>query len=77
MNSIFLIEEAWIDPMENRNADGYNIYGFVVDEEEAKRFCEKGGYWTGEDCWSVRYYPDGKMSKFRYKKVKKLLNYND
>jgi hypothetical protein len=72
METIYLIEKGWIDTMENYDADGYNPYGFMLEEEEAKTFCESQGYWTHKDCWSIIAgitYKDGKMPKYRYKKL--------
>jgi len=68
-HSIYLIEKGWIDPMENRNADGYDAFGYTITEQEAKEFCESKGCWTDKDCWSVAYYPDKKMVKYRYKEI--------
>jgi hypothetical protein len=72
MDSIFLIEKGWIDPIENRNADGYKPFGFKLTEQEAKDFCESQGYWTAVDCWSIRYKPNGKMWKYRYTEIHRL-----
>ena len=72
MEKIFLIEKAWIDPMENYNADGYKPFGFVLTEKEAVDFCDKGGVYTGEDCWSIKYKPNGKMSKYRFIELKNI-----
>ena len=69
-NSVFLIEKGWIDPMENRNAAGYNPFCYVNTEEDAKLFCESQGYWTVEDCWIIHYSPDKKMPKYRYSELK-------
>lgn len=69
MNEVYLIERGWVDPMENRDADGYDPVGFVTDEDKAKKICAEGGYFTAEQCWSVQFYPDKKMPKFRYKKL--------
>jgi hypothetical protein len=69
MGSIFLIEKGWIDSMENRDADGYEPFGFKMTEQEAKDFCELHGYWTGDDCWSIQYKPNGRMWKYRYKEI--------
>jgi len=66
---IFIIEKGWIDPMENRDAHGYNIFGYTLSEERAKDFCDAKGFWTQDDCWSIR----GKIPKFRYKKVGRKL----
>jgi len=73
MNEIFLIEEGWVDPMENRDADGYKPIGFVNTLEEAKKIVNEGGHYTPEDCWSVAYLPyNGIMPKFKYTKLHKL-----
>jgi hypothetical protein len=69
MGSIFLIEKGWIDPMENRNADGYEPFGFKLTEQEAKDFCELHGYWTDRDCWSIQFKPNKVMSKYRYEEI--------
>ena len=55
--------------MENRDAHGYNIFGYTLSEERAKDFCDAKGFWTQDDCWSIR----GKIPKFRYKKVGRKL----
>jgi hypothetical protein len=69
MNEIFLIERAWIDPMENLNVDGYDLIGFVRTEEEAQRICTEGGYYTSKDCWSIQFYPEERLRKFKYTKL--------
>jgi len=73
---IYLIEKGWIDPMENRKADGYDPYAYANTEEEAKKFCESKGYWSAGDCWSIGIqpwnYPDKIMPKYRYKALKHL-----
>lgn len=70
---IFLIEEAWIDPSENNNADGYSACAFTHSEDLAKDFCELQGYWTVSDCWSIARFPDGRMPKYRYKQLPILI----
>lgn len=70
--SIFLIEKGWIDPLENKNADGYELFSYTLNEQEAKDFCESQGYWTSDDCWSIRYHPNGQMPKYRYKEIQQL-----
>jgi hypothetical protein len=69
---IFLIEKGWIDPMENKNATGYKTHSYVKSEKEAIDFCEKNGYWTGDDCWEIRLSSNDKMYKYRYTEVKIL-----
>lgn len=68
--SFYLIEKGIIDPMENRNADWYEPYGFKLTEQEAKEFCDSQGYWSEKDCWSIAYHPDKIMPKYRYKEIK-------
>ena len=71
--SIFLIEKGWIDPMENKNADGYKPYKYAKTEDEAKQFCDSHGHWKESDCWSIRYsYPDGIMQKYRFVEIQNL-----
>lgn len=67
--SIFLIEKGWIDPMENRNADGYEPFGYRLTEEDAKEFCNSKGFWTGDDCYSINYYPNKIMHKYKYTEI--------
>jgi hypothetical protein len=69
MKSIFIIEQGWIDPLENRNAHGYTLFGYALNEQAAKDFCDSKGFWTREDCWSIR----GRMAKFRYKELKRRI----
>jgi hypothetical protein len=74
MNDIFLIFKGWIDPMENRDADGYDPIGFVTNEDAAKRICDEGGFYTAEQCWSIQFHPDKKMPKFKYIKLPYLID---
>lgn len=67
--SIFLIENGWIDPMENRIADGYEPFGYKFTEKEAKEFCDSQGYWTDKDCYSIAYKAGNKMAKYRYTEI--------
>ena len=73
MKKIFLIEKAWIDPMENRDAHGYKIIGFKLTEEEAKKYCKNKGYYTPNDCWSIEYIvPVKLLPKYKYNEIKIL-----
>jgi hypothetical protein len=70
MEAIFLIEKAWLDPLENREATGYEPFGYKTTEQEAKDFCESEGYYTKEDCWEIQFHANKQMSKYRYKEIK-------
>jgi hypothetical protein len=53
--SIFIIEQAWMDPTENnvKRAFGYDIIGFVNTENKAKEICDKSDTLTQKDCWAI------------------------
>lgn len=65
---IYLIERIWIDNMENQTASavGYETYGFVDTEDEAKIFCEKGRVFTEDDSWAI----SGQVKEYKYSPVK-------
>ena len=65
---IYLIQEIWVDPMENHNAHGYTVIGYVDTKEEAITFCLKGRVYTQKDCWSL-FCP---APQYRYEVVGRL-----
>lgn len=69
MTEIFLIQQIWIDPMENEvcGAVGYAPIGWVNTEKEAKDIVNKGKTYTKSDCWAIRR----PMPEFIYKKLVK------
>ena len=69
---IYLIEKGWVDPMENKNPTGYDVHAYTTSEQEAIEFCEKKGYWTGDDCWAISFTSENKMAKYRYREVEPL-----
>jgi len=71
---IYLIEKGWIDSLEsiNKKAMGYETHSYTESEEEAIKFCEKHGYWTGDDFWEITLTPNNKMPKYRYREVEQL-----
>lgn len=42
--SIWLIQQLWVDPSENRNAKGYEPEGYCVGEDVAERLVADAGY---------------------------------
>lgn len=69
-DDIFIISKIWIDPLENRKAYGYDIYGYVLSEEKAIAFCSKGKTYTQKDCWQIT---DSKP-EYIWKRVSKIDN---
>jgi len=67
---IFLIEKIWTDSMENEidSAVGYDSWGYMTNEKNAKEFCEKGKTFTQNDCWAIRE----NMPEYRYRKILKV-----
>ena len=51
---MYLIERLWTDPMENRNAHGYKMEGYISSVSDAERYCKNQGTLTQESCWSFR-----------------------
>ena len=62
MASIYLIKKMWKDPYENHinEAFGYEIVGYVSDEEEAKCICAAAGTMLPEG-WPLEYVNMGKL----------------
>lgn len=54
MKKKYLIHQIWIDPMENNNAYGYDIIGYVNTLEGATFKCNSGRIFTQKDCWAIR-----------------------
>ncbi len=71
---IYLIEKIWFDNMENHNhtALGYNVLGYIIGEDKALDFCNKGKNYTRKDCWAI-WQKEG-LPEFRAKKLENLLN---
>ena len=78
MKTIYLIEKSWIDNLENRNAWGYKIVGFVETLEEAEKIISEGGKHKKGDCWEInmdvrigilKEYP----AKYKYKKIDRII----
>lgn len=72
-STIFLIEQAWLDPMENHNATGYKPIGFVFTLEEARAKVSSGRLFTQDDCWEIAYHPNKEMQEFIYTELNELI----
>lgn len=52
---MFLVKKLWIDPLENRNAYGYNVVGFARTKEEADRICNSEFVKKSDYPWPLDY----------------------
>ena len=52
---MFAIFRLWIDPMENRDAYGWDLIGVVDDEKEAKRICSLEKVLKSSNPWPLKY----------------------
>lgn len=70
-DGIFLIEQLWLDPMENEvgSAFGYNSIGYVASEIEAINLVSDCKMYTSDDCWAI-YHP---LPKYRYSLIKQVI----
>ena len=64
---MYLIYEAWCDPMENREDFGYNPVGYVENEDEAKEIVIRGGFVPLNKTWSLKMKPP--QPRFKYERV--------
>ena len=71
LESIFMIEKIWIDPLENDipSAVGYKPVGYTTNEDRAKVFCAKGREFNKEDCWAI----SNPMPEYRYRPLQKII----
>ena len=65
--AIYLIEEAWADPLENEvsAAFGYKPIGYVMDEKDARNIVKSGGNVSLKFSWALTE----SFPKFRYKSL--------
>jgi len=76
-NGVFIIEKFWYDPMENRNAYGWEQIGYVVGINEAKRISNLKFINPDKSPWPLEYakecYNDkGLIPVYRYKSLVNL-----
>lgn len=54
IRNVYVIQKLWVDPLENRNADGYDAVGAFLTKREAEKWVsENQEYWGKEKCWSL------------------------
>lgn len=52
---IWLIEALWYDPLENRNAYGWDVIGYVETEAEAEAICTSEYISKSTSPWPLNY----------------------
>lgn len=70
LNEVYLIEEIWINPLNNdvSSAVGYGPHGFVYPESIAQKICNEGRKYTKKDCWAI----NDTLPQFRYELFSKI-----
>lgn len=71
-STIFLIEEIWIDNLENRDAYGYSSSGFVQTLEQAENMVFSGGKCNKDECWAFSYEKE-MPTRYRYKELMEIV----
>lgn len=64
---MFLIKRLWIDPLENRNAYGFEEIGIVITKEEADRICSLEEVPKEKYPWPLNYareFPKDTVPRF-------------
>ncbi len=70
-DTIYLAQEARLDPMENQSqaAFWYETVGFLLDEIEAIKWASRGHTLTRKNCWAIG--PNGRPSR-KYRELRRL-----
>lgn len=54
---VWLVKKLWVDPLENREAYGYDVVGYVTDPEEAERISKLATIPKSKYPWPLDYHP--------------------
>lgn len=73
---MYLIEELWIDTLENRDSHGYEAVGYVDTLEEAEII--SNNYWVMKSQYPyplnyVLRKDQDKIAKYRFKEIPKFI----
>ena len=69
------IHRLWIDTLENRNAYGFELIGFVTSKEEADRICSLELVPKSEYPWPLDYayeFKGDSVPRFISKEIKNI-----
>jgi hypothetical protein len=69
INTIYIVEKLWTDPLENREAHGYEVFTFFTDKCDLDAWLDKNQEMWGQDkCWSLMF---GEYPLYRVKELEK------
>lgn len=52
--TVYLLNKLWVDPLENRDAHGYEVVGVFLRQRQAELWVENNQeMWNKEKCWSL------------------------
>lgn len=74
---MYLIKRLWIDPLENRNAFGYEVIGFVKSKKEANRICNLEQVLRSAHPWPLRGAPGLKGESIPRFRAEEIINLNN
>lgn len=55
---IWIVKRLWIDPLENRDAYGYDVIGYVTDAAEADRISKLEMIPKSKYPWPLDYHDE-------------------
>lgn len=55
---MWLVRKLWVDPLENRDAYGYRVVGYVTDAKEAERISNLAKIPKSKYPWPLDYHPE-------------------
>ena len=75
MEKIYIIKKLWVDTLENRNAYGFEIIGFVFDKAEAERISNLNEIPKSNYPWPLNYaheFEGDNVPEFIYEEVQEI-----
>lgn len=51
---VYVLNKLWVDPLENRDAHGYEVFGAFLKQSQAELWLERNQeLWNKDKCWSL------------------------
>ena len=72
---MYIIKKLWVDPMENRDAYGYDLVGFVDTKEEADKICNSSFIPKSKYPWPLNYaneFPGDSVPEYIQQKIDEM-----